>query len=76
MKNPTHEEVIKNIKEYCTFNNITHRELAEKVGWTTSRTGHFLRGLYTPRLDTFLKVLKALDIDIEITFPLYNPRKR
>ena len=52
--------------------NITQEELAEKAGCTSVHIGYIERGLKCPTIYQFLKISRALDIDVNDFFKDFN----
>ena len=53
----------KRIKEIRVKNNVTQRELAEKLGLTLNTVSRYETGERRPRIDTVIKIAKALDVE-------------
>ena len=54
------------LKTAAKEREITHDQIAEKVGWTRSNVSRVLRGAYMPRLDNFIKLAEAIGVKIKI----------
>ena len=58
------QNIQKNIKKYRTKNNLTQKELANRVGSGSTSVSHWELGFCEPDIDTLLKICKVLEIDI------------
>lgn len=52
------------LKQWMALKNVTTAELAEKAGVSEGTICHFRTKKFKPRLDTLLKIAKALEIEI------------
>lgn len=53
----------KRIKEIRVRNNVTQRELAEKLGLSLNTVSRYETGERRPRIDKVIKIAKALDVE-------------
>lgn len=60
------ESLVLLLKEISKENGITQREIAEKTGFKQSHINRVFSLRYVPTLDTFLKICRALDLDVVI----------
>lgn len=68
------DEKVKSILDYfCCIvghvmgmNNITQRELAEKIGSTQGDVSKYLSGKHLPSLPMFIKICLALDVPVDM----------
>lgn len=60
------EALVLLLKEISKENGITQREIAEKTGFKQSHINRVFSLRFTPTLDTFLKICRALDLDVVI----------
>lgn len=63
------------IREIREKKSITMRELAEKVGVSESLISQIERNKVSPAIDTLLKIVDVLNIDIEYLFNDYKKKK-
>lgn len=56
----------KNIRKYRLAKKLRQEDLAEKTGLTANYIGMVERGEKIPSLETFLKILNALDISADM----------
>lgn len=52
------------LKQWMALNNMTTSKLAEKSKVSETTICHMRTGKFKPRLDTLIKIAKALDIEI------------
>lgn len=52
--------------EFRTKNGMTQQELAKSIGIGQASISHIENGIRTPRLDTFLKISKVLNLNIMV----------
>jgi len=67
------------IKELRARKNVTQEQLAEKVEINTKYLSSIERGKENPTLDIFIRIAKALDVDIGDVFnqlEIEDPAKR
>ena len=57
------------IKAFRKSNNLTQFKLAECIGIDEKQLGKIERGVHYPSVPTFLKIIKTLNINIEIFYP-------
>lgn len=60
------ESLIGKLRAYRIFFGISQRELSRKSGVTQNIISRMENGTYTPKLQTLVKLLSALDLDLEI----------
>lgn len=65
MKNISAQEIGKIIKNSRKYAGLTQFELAELVEIDDKQIGKIERGVHFPSVPTFLKILKALQINID-----------
>ncbi|HMA60114.1 MAG TPA: helix-turn-helix transcriptional regulator [Halanaerobiales bacterium] len=58
-------EIHNNIKKLRKRNNITQKELAEKLRITTSSVGMYERGARKPSIEVLIKTANYFDISID-----------
>ena len=51
------------LKEIASEKKITHDEISEKTGYLRSNITRFFSLKYTPRIDTFLEIAKAIGVN-------------
>lgn len=56
------------IKQFRKQAGLTQFELAEKVEIDSKQLGKIERGIHYPSVPTFLKLIKVLDIDVNIFY--------
>lgn len=56
------------VKEICSENGITQKELAAKVGLSTTSLSRIITGDQKPSLDTLEKIATALNVGISDLF--------
>lgn len=62
------QEVAVNLATVVAQSGMTQKELANKLGWKTSRVSKVLHGASNLTLKTLFQVCEALDIDFDIHF--------
>ncbi len=59
------EFIAKKIKMYRKYAGLTQSELAEKIGISDKHVCRIENAVFTPSLETFLKIVKVLNIDLD-----------
>ncbi|MGH2319802.1 helix-turn-helix domain-containing protein [Planococcus sp. SE5232] len=67
------ETLVSKIRAYRIFFNISQRELSRKSGVTQNIISRMESGIAVPQLQTLIKLLDALELDIEINV---KPREK
>lgn len=60
------ENLIGKLRAHRIFSGISQRELSRKSGVTQNIISRIENEIYTPKLQTLVKLLHALDLDLEI----------
>ena len=55
-------EIGSRIRKYREANNITQKELAQKIGVSSSRVSNWDQGLYRPDVDILANICTALNV--------------
>ena len=53
------------LKNYLTENNLTQRELAEKLNTTEASVSRYVSGARTPSFETLVKIAKIIGISLD-----------
>lgn len=54
------------LKEIAENKGISHQQIADETGLVRSNVTRFLGGKYNPSLGMFIKVAKALDVNLKL----------
>lgn len=65
-------EILEEIKLKMRIENISHKELSNKIGLSRSRTTQILNNMNEPRNQTILDICKYLDIDVSLDIKWSN----
>lgn len=61
----------KNIRKYRLMKKFRQEDLAEKAGLTTNYIGMVERGEKIPSLETFIKILNALEVSSDMVLAVF-----
>jgi DNA-binding XRE family transcriptional regulator len=67
-ENEERRELVKKIIALRIKENITQKDLAQKVGTNQSAISRFESGRYNPSVDFLFRIARALDKKVEINF--------
>lgn len=62
------QDIAVNLANAVAQSGMTQKELADKLGWKTSRMSKVLHGASNLTLKTMFQVCEALDIDFDVHF--------
>ena len=62
------QDIAINLANAVAQSGMTQKELADKLGWKTSRMSKVLHGASNLTLKTMFQVCEALDIDFDVHF--------
>jgi len=58
--------LIESVRQFAKDNGITQKMIAERSGLKQANISRVLTGKYSPTLDVFLKITKAVGLDVRV----------